>query len=460
MVEAKQFPTFVIEPLGTDIINPTGFIVRKMLANAESTTTYESNKFSTLLQDISDTMCSASTSVGCRIYLKNGTYKINQGPATDGGLVVFGTTEEGGHVSVYMEGETRDGCIIKNIETAPEETPTSQIIRAKCSLSVNNLTVDGDDISPSGCNSLNGIKGYGQTNGSPVLEAHNCRFTKIHSTCFSTGSNWSTFIMENCILEKPVSNGDQSNFEIDPTRAGFAIVRNNFFDRTNGTYTGQGSTITSGGSHNALVTGNIIKRPSAAASIGNTAISFETFWDQPTSQVTISNHLIDNGEIKIGQGGGAADQTASDVFITGNTIYKGGIHVEGPTGAGQYVYDIFIENNLLLDAWEAGIFVKNTGGFVTVRNNTIKNSNSIKGNFNGQQTLIFLNTCTDLFCENNFLYMGVVSPPDANFSPQGIRFTGLVNSTIRNNRILNRTVSNNSYQDNGSNTGCLISRHD
>ncbi len=55
--------------------------------------------------------------------------------------------------------------------------------------------------------------------------------------------------------------------------------------------------------------------------------------------------------------------------------------------------------------------------------------------------------------------MGVVSPADADFSPQGIRYVDLVNPTIRNNRILNRTVANNSYESIGSHTGsALISR--
>jgi hypothetical protein len=462
MTQAKDLATFIIEPVGSSIMDPDTYLVRKRYQDTETVESYANNAFSTALFDINAEFCSSASSVGCRIYLKNGLYEMDQSAATDGGLVVFGTTDEGGHVDVYLEGETRDGVIIRNIETTPEETPTSQMIRAKCSLHCSNFTLDGNANNITPASNLNGIKGYGQTNGTPVLEAYNCRFMWMDSTNFCTGSNWATFIMDNCIVEKPGEDaGDQVNFAIASDREGFIKVTNNYFDRTNGdALQGSGATITSGGSHDVIVANNIIKREEIAAGTQSTAISLETYWDYPFNQVQVSNNLIHYGEIRVGQSTLVPDpdQPATNVFITGNTIYKGGIHVEGPQNDPTYVRDIFVEDNKLVDPWETGIYVKNTSGLVSVRRNTIKNSNISGSTFNGQQTLIFLNTCTDVFCEDNFLYMGVVSPPDADVSAQGIRCSDIINSTIRDNRIINRTVANNSYQINGTNTGSLISK--
>ena len=109
MVEANDLATFIIEAVGSDIMNPDIYLVRKRYQDKETTTGYGNTGFSNLLQDISDSFCRSSTSVGCRVYLKNGLYEMLQGPNTDG--VEWSNTTEGYHVSIYMEGETRDGCI-------------------------------------------------------------------------------------------------------------------------------------------------------------------------------------------------------------------------------------------------------------------------------------------------------------------------------------------------------------
>jgi hypothetical protein len=454
MVEAKDLATFIIEAVGSDIMNPDTYLVRKRYQDTETTTGYANTAFCQALQDISDAFCNSSTVYGCRIYLKNGLYEMKQATGTDAGLVTWSSAADGDHVNVYMEGETRDGVILRDIETTPEETPTSQIFQVKCSFSINNLTLDGGG-NLAGGNTVNGIRAYGQTDGSPILEAYNCRFMNMYGTNLSAGTNWSTFIVENCIFEKPTQIADQVNCELALARAGFIIVKNNFFDRTNGTYTGSGSSFTTGGAHDLLFTGNIVKRLSANAV--DYGVSLETFWNHPSVNCTISNNIIDNGYVVIGQGGGAADQQAYQCWIIGNTLYQAGIKVEGPAGAGDYVKNIFVENNILLDPWEKGILVANTGGFVTVRNNTIKNSNKSGVTFNGQQQLMYLQGATDLVVENNLLYMGTGADPD--LSPEGIRYGGLVNPTIRNNRIINRTA-NSPYFDSGGHSGTqLISRN-
>jgi len=96
------------------------------------------------------------------------------------------------------------------------------------------------------------------------------------------------------------------------------------------------------------------------------------------------------------------------------------------------------------------------GGFNTIRNNLIKNSNiSLDVNVSSKG-LIRLVRCTDTICENNSLYMGVKSPEDAKFSPYGIKYISMVNPTIRNNMTVNRTPANSSYIDKGGHTGNIV----
>jgi len=75
---------------------------------------------------------------------------------------------------------------------------------------------------------------------------------------------------------------------------------------------------------------------------------------------------------------------------------------------------------------------------------------------------MYFNNCTDLVVERNDLYMGVTSPDNALFSPNGIRYGNLTGCIIMGNRIINRTTAPNpSYERKGGSTqtNCIISRN-
>jgi hypothetical protein len=442
MVEAKNLGTFTIEPVGADIYNPDSFMVRKRYQDTESTTTYTSSQGQTMFQDISDEFGSGSTDIGCRIELKNGLYEIDTGVAAYAS-VEWSTVAEGDHVHFHIEGESRDGVIIRNVNPTSVE---STMFLARSNLTLNNLTLDAAD---TGKVSL--VQGYGQNNGDAILEVRNCRLMRTTAFCTRTARPWAGFICENNIYEKPASDFDQIAIGVDK----FARITNNYMDRTNGSYNGSGSSITAGGGNNIVVSGNQIKRNNGLLIYG---ISMEA-WDNYDS-IFIHNNFVNNGRILIGSTG-SWTVTYKNVFVTGNTLYQGGIYVQGPTTGDHTdkIKDVTVENNQLFDSWEAGIYLNKVGGFCTVRNNMIKNSNKSLTTFNGQQPLMLIESCIDPVVENNFLYMGVVSPEDPNFSGQGIRYVNLVNPTIRNNRILNRTIDNKSYLSIGKHTGSvLISR--
>jgi hypothetical protein len=445
MVEAKDIATFIIEPTGADIYAPTGFLVRKRFHDIETTTTYTSSQGQTLFQAISDSgFCTGASAQGCRIYLKNGLYSIGnelaKGSGT-GNLIELSTTTDGSHVNVYLEGETRDGVIIRNTNTTMEST---RIFLVRCNFDVRNLTMDGAN---SRVNSTftSLIDHFGQSSGTPTLSVRDCRLMRANGSSVRTAGPWYAMIVENCIVEKPCEFHDQ----IDIGCSGYTQIRNNFCDRTNGTYTGSASTITAGGGGRIIVDGNIIKR-----NVGQTvfAISLEGSFGS-FDFCTISNNMIENGRIWIGDIGSWSN-TIKNVSVTGNKLYQGSIYVQGPT-SGTYtdiVKGVMDENNQLFDSWEAGIHCDHVGGFCSIRNNTIKGSNKLGVTYSGQEPLIFLESSIDIVCEHNILYMGEVSPPDANFSPEGIRFNSLVNPYIRNNRIINRS-GHPSYVNNGSNSG-------
>jgi hypothetical protein len=448
MVEAKDIATYIIEAVGADIYNPDSYLVRKRFQDTETTTSYPNTQFSNALQAISDNSCSASSTCGCRIYLKNGLYEMLQGPDTDGGLVEWSTTTNGHFANVYIEGETREGVKIQNIEAAPEETPTSRMFLVRCNFSIKTLSMDGGG-AISGA-SLNGINAFGQVAGTGIIEVRDCRFSNMDGN--NIGAGEATVIVENCIFEKPIAEHDQISLGC----TNFARINNNFFDRTNGSYFDFGSTITAAQGKNMYITNNIIRRNQGP---DRYAISLETGWGYNYDRCVIANNLVDNGLIYVG-GEGSYSDTAINIYVTDNKLYQGGIYVQGPT-SGSYstqIKDVVVENNQLINSWEAGIHLDRLAGLCTVRNNVIKNSNAQRATYTGQEPLIFATSCTDPIIENNFLLME--SDADANFSPEGIRYVNLVNPTIINNRILNRTIANNSYLSIGTHTGSvLISRN-
>lgn len=446
MVEAKDIATFTIEPVGADIYNPDSFTVRKRFQDTETTTGYNSDVAATMFQDISDEFGSGSSDTGCRIYLKNGLYEIDDDGSSSGGLIEWSVPAEGDHVNFYIEGETRDGVIIRNINSTMEST---RIFLVRCNFHLRNLTMDGENLRVNNTfTSL--IDAFGNSSGKPTLDVRDCHLMRANGSSCRTGSDsWGGMIVENCIIDQPCEFHDQIDIEVSIDE-GYAHIRNNFLDRTNGTFSGAGSTITSGGGKNIVVQDNIIRRIAGNTVFG---ISLEgSFGD--FEQCVIKNNYMENGRIWIGDTGSWSN-TINNVWVTGNTIYQGGIYVQGPNSGGS-VKNVIVDNNQLIDSWEAGIHIDHATQFCTIRNNMIKNSNKSLQPPSGREPLIHMEASTDVICENNSLFMGVVSPPNSNFCTHGIRYANLVNPTIRNNSILNRTVANNSYESIGSHRGSVL----
>ena len=449
MVEAKDLATFIIEPVGSDIMNPDTYLVRKRFQDSETTTSYASNAFSHALQQISTDFCESASSVGCRIWLKNGLYEIDQGPDNNGGLVEWSSQAQGHHVSVYMEGETREGCIIRNIETTPEETPTSRIFLVRCNFDIRNLTIDGGgDLGITGV--LNGINCFGQTNGYVEVHADNIHMKNLDGNCINTAQQHN-IIVENCIFEA----GHNESGMVDCGSDNYTIIRNNRFDKTTGD--DLGSCITTAGGENIRIEGNTILKGDDTMTTGF-GISLEGNFSSHNNCIINNNNLV-NARIFVGASG-TWTNTMSNIWVTNNHIWKGGLYVIGPNTPAEYMTNIYVENNQLIDSWRAGINCQNVGKFVSIRNNTIQNSNSDASAQTGQEPLIYCSACTDPIIEGNFLYMGKLDPDDDDFSTHGIRYNNLVNPTIIHNRIINRTTNNPSYESTGTHTGTvLISRN-
>lgn len=449
MVEAKDLGTFIIEPVGSDIMNPDTYLVRKRFQDTETTTSYANNAFSQALQDISDSMCSSSTSVGCRIGLKNGLYEIDQGPDTGGGLVEWSTQAEGHHVSVQIEGETREGCIIRNIETTPEETPTSRVFLVRCNFDIRNLTMDGGgQLGITG--TLNGINCFGQTNGKVEVHLDNVHMKNFEGNHVNT-AQLHNMIVENSIFEAGV--GDHGM--VDAGSDDYTIIKNNRFDKTTGE--DNGSCITSAGGDNIFIEGNHILKGDDTMFLGF-GISLEGNFSS-FNKCVISNNFLENARIFVGASGSWTN-SMTNIFVTNNHIWKGGLYCIGPSTPAEFVQNIYIENNQLIDSWRGGINCQNVGKFVSIRNNTVQNSNSDATAQTGQEACIFVKSCTDAIIQGNFVYMGKLDPDDDDFSTHGIRYSDLVNPTIVDNHVINRTTNNPSYESTGTHTGTvLISRN-
>jgi hypothetical protein len=443
MVESKTFANFIVEPLGSNIHSPTSFMVRKSFQDLETTTTYTSvdTMFSDIMLEATrPTTHGSSNMKGALVYLKNGTYV-----PTIGTIIISDTTDDD-NVMCHIVGQTRDQTIIKCGFTTGMET---QIIHPYCSLDVENLTINCD----SKGTFIAGIYPEAAGTATKILRVNNCRFQNMTSFDIITPHNQYAVEISNCIFEKHQNDVSKDQVAFECTH--HAHIHDNIFDHTVGSVVG--SSLTSGSAFNADIHDNIILRADGNPNFG---ISMEPYdVNDNYENIFIHDNFIQGGRINIGKEG-VWTRTFRNVYVTGNTLYKGGIYVEGPTtGYTDIIKDVAVENNQLFDSWEAGIHINKVGGFCAVRNNTIKNSNKSLATFTGQEPLIYLQSSIDVVCENNLLYMGVVSPDVADFSPQGIRYVDLVDPTIRNNRILNRTVANNSYESIGTHTGSvLISR--
>lgn len=433
MVEAKDIATYIVEPTNANIDASSGFTVRKRFKDTDTTTTYTTD-VSTMFDDITDQMTrptgSGSTMKGGLLFLKNGTYTCDTA-----GIVASDSTD-GANVHLRIVGETRERTILKSGFTG-----SSQLLLAHCSLDVENMTFDGNSNA-----TINGIN-TSSTTATKTLRVKNCRFTNIDGfDIFNTDNLYGLEVSE-CRFDNQQATFDQFAFEC----TGYANIHDNLFDRTVGETTGE--SLTSGSAFNVNIHDNIFLRSS-----GGNAISLEGFTGNPNyNNVTIDGNTVNNGKILIGSSG-TWDNTFRNVRISNNNVYQGAIVVKGPS-SGSYstqVKDVTVENNTLIDSWTAGVYVVHCMGYVTVRNNIIKNSNKSLDATTFDKGAIYMELSTDTICEDNSIFMETST---SNQCPFGIKYVDLINPTIRNNRILNRTA-NSSYITSGTHTGNkLISRN-
>ena len=438
MTEAKGEATFIIEPTNSNIDASSGFVVRKRFQDTETTTTYTTN-VSTMFDDVLDQMTrptgSSSNMKGGLLYLKNGTYTLDTG-----GIFVSDSTDAA-NIHLRMVGESRDRTIIKNGFTGTAET-----ITCYCTTDVENLTINGNSAATIGGINTN----VGNVAPNKILRVNKVRFTNIEGFPILNATYQNGLDVSECIFENPQNTNDMFAFEC----TGFGHIHHNLFDRSTGTTDGE--LLTSGSAKNVNIHDNIFISPDH-----DNVISIEGFDAHNNYEnIFIHDNLVKGGTIVVGSSG-TWSETFTNIAVMNNHVYEGSIVVRGPDSSyGTLVKDVFVENNTVIDAWQGGINTFGVGGFCTVRNNSIRTSNKSSDAFTGDKGGITLEKSTDVICENNFIYMGVVSPNDVDVSPYGIKYIDLVNPTIRNNRIINRTTAPNpNYISEGTHTGIkLISR--
>jgi hypothetical protein len=439
--EAKDLANFIVEPVGTNINSPTTFTVRKKFQDLESTTSYTTSQVTTMFDDIMDQMSrptgSSSNMKGGLLYLKNGTYLLNSG-----GIVVSDTTDDQ-DVSVRIIGETRDNTILK-ANTGMAET---KIVETYCTLDVENVTFDGDSTA-----TVQGLSPNSSSIATKILKVKNCKFTNINDFDIWMGHNQAAFEISECIFENHRSVNDQVACEC----INWGRIHDNVFDKTTGELNGEN--LTSGTLFNCDIYNNYINRTTH----DDGGISLEPFdTNDNYANCHIHGNTLINAGIKFGGGNLGNTRTYRNIVIDSNSLYGGGIAALGPDIADHstQVKEFSISNNTIMNPYKHGVVVTNTAGIGFVRNNTIYNANVGLDTIDFDKGGIYAVNSIDLVCESNSIYMGVTSPADAHFSPYGIKYENSVNFTLRDNRILNRTLGNESYVSLGSHTGTKLISH-
>jgi hypothetical protein len=436
MVTATNEATFIVQPYGPDIDNPTGFVVRQRFQDRETIMNYGtcgrtvSEMFDDIVRNMTSPISGGTIMKGGLIFLKNGTYLLDH-------AISPGDSTNGDNVTVRLIGESRERTIIK-----AGSTPDEHLLRSACSIDVENITFKGNpDVT------FHGVSTNPDIIPNKILTVKNCRFTNINGFDIIIGHNQHGLDISECIFDNKQSIDDQMAFEC----TGYANIHDNIFDRTSGETTGE--SLTSGTAFNANIYNNIVIRQENHIS---NAISLEAFLGNPNYQnIFVHNNLIHNGIINLGSNKRSWSTKFHNFVISSNIITRGGIAVQGPDH-GDYINlfkDVAIENNQLLNSWQFGILLHKVGGYNTIRNNTIKNSNASLDTIDFNKGAIYLNKTIDTVCENNSIYMGEVSPPNSNYCPFGIKYVSLMNPTIVKNKILNKTPSNPSYVSSGRHSG-------
>jgi hypothetical protein len=438
-VVAKDLATFIVEPVGSDINNPASFTVGKRFQDSETTTSYTSSQITTMFDDIMDEMsrptASSSNMRGGLLCLNNGTYLLDSA-----GIDISDATD-GPNVSVRIIGESRDKTILK----CDTDLTNDKILQPACSLEVDGISFNGNGTT------MQAISPLTTTNAAKILKVRNCRFNNFADFDILIGHNQHEFDLSESIFENHQVSNDQCAFEC----IGWASIHDNYFEKTSGNLTGE--SLTTGTVFNCHIYNNIINRTTH----DNGGISMEAFdVNDDNANVHIHSNMLINAGISIGSVGGPWSTTFRNVTIDSNALYGGGIRIVGPNTGDQstQIKDWSVMNNTISNPYEHGIKAYRTAGGI-IRNNKIYNSNTGLDSITGSKGCLHLEDTIDVICEDNRIYMGVTSPESALFSPYGIKYIGGVNLTLRNNRIMNKTLANPSYTSSGSQTGTtLISR--
>ena len=264
------------------------------------------------------------------------------------------------------------------------------------------------------------------------------------------GHNMLGFELADSIFDNHRRSEDQVAFEC----TGWGKVYGNYFEKTTGTLTGESLT-TGTYLHNAHIFNNFIKR----TTYDNGGISIEAFNDgKDASNVHISDNLLVNAGISVGNAVELYIDTIRQVSIHNNTLYNGGIRILGsPTGSySNNIKDVSIVGNTLFQPTDHGIQVIKVAGPIWVNNNVIHNSNTGSSS-PGANGLIWMEDTTFGVIQGNSLMMDANA--DTDVSPHGIKYVNGGDLTIINNRIVNRNATNPSYVKTGTQTGTnVISR--
>src|SRR6476659_8228106 len=112
-VLASNLATWIVEPTNA-LSGADGYEARKLLRTTDTTTHYANTNAKQLFQDIATDM---TTTNGGLVYIRNGVYGINGGATGHiWGLVDWPPNDDGigSNFLIRLQGETRDGVIIKN----------------------------------------------------------------------------------------------------------------------------------------------------------------------------------------------------------------------------------------------------------------------------------------------------------------------------------------------------------
>jgi hypothetical protein len=433
-VYAKRLPTYICEPTN-EWAGTSGYEARKIYRNTETVTHYSSA--ATMFQAIGNDL-GLSPGIGGAVHLKNGLYIIDSNLGTSY-IIDWSSSAYGAAVQIDLIGENRDNVVIRNAVTATDD----KMFGFHCDTRVENITFDGNGVGTIVATLL--ITGLGRT-----AYVNNCKFIK------NTGFGLQTFdtdanIVTNNVFEdsRTIDYGAGKDDQCGLAIKKYGIVQNNYFDRVTGTDRDD-SCLTFGACINTDISGNIIKN---SAGPFNHGISLEPFSDN-YANINIHDNYLENAMLSVG-GSGAFTPTFRNIKVHDNILVGGPLRIIGPD-SGDYstqMKDITVENNTVYNSYEVGIEARNIAGFTTVRNNVVKNSNISLNASSFRYPAIYLNIGTDIVCERNNILME--NNANALFSPSGIRYVSLVNPTIQNNRIINRTTANPSYEASGTQTGTI-----